>query len=108
MTADILPQDLAAQFRPEWVSPVVGWFCASECVDSGTVIEAGGGYFAKVAAMEGLGTLLGDDAAIAPEDIRDNWNTITDMRGAREFSNSLSVIAHVVEKLGRVDERLHS
>ncbi|MBA16867.1 MAG: hypothetical protein CMN73_11015 [Sphingomonas sp.] len=98
MTADILPEGTPELFSPELVSPAVGWFCAEECTESGTVIEAGGGYFARVQTFESGGVVLAPDG-VEPEDIRDNWAAISDMANARPFANSMGVIGKVLKDI---------
>ena len=39
--------DLADLMRPSLVAPVVAWLCHEECEDSGSIIEAAGGWAGK-------------------------------------------------------------
>jgi hypothetical protein len=76
------------KLRPELVSPVVAYLCSEECTESGGVWSAGGGYFGRVAMVEGKGVALDASGDITVEQIRDNWGKIKDMSGAEEFANA--------------------
>jgi hypothetical protein len=52
------------------------------------VWSAGGGYFGRVAMVEGKGVFLDPGAGVTPEQVRDNWASIKDMSGAEEFANA--------------------
>jgi NAD(P)-dependent dehydrogenase (short-subunit alcohol dehydrogenase family) len=88
LTEDILPPPMLEKLRPELVSPVVAYLCSEECTESGGVWSAGGGYFGRVAMVEGKGVALDASGDITVEQIRDNWGKIKDMSGAEEFANA--------------------
>ena len=53
MTETIMPKEMVAALKPEYVSPVVAYMCHEDTKDSGVVMEAGGGWFARVATANG-------------------------------------------------------
>lgn len=55
MTEHVLDPEVLARLDPEWVSPLVGWLASPECVDSGHIYSVAGGYYARVAVIEGPG-----------------------------------------------------
>jgi len=55
MTEGILPEEVLARLEPEWVSPLVCLLASDACVDSGHVYSVAGGYYARVAVVEGPG-----------------------------------------------------
>ena len=55
MTEGVLPEEILERLSPEWVSPLVAWLASDECVDSGHIYSVAGGYYARVAVVEGPG-----------------------------------------------------
>ncbi len=88
LTEDILPPPMLEKLKPELVTPIVAYLCSEECTESGGVWSAGGGYFGRVAMMEGKGVGLDASGEITIEQVRDNWGKIKDMTGAEEFANA--------------------
>jgi NAD(P)-dependent dehydrogenase (short-subunit alcohol dehydrogenase family) len=74
-----IPEAVFARLKPELVTPAV-LFLASEQAPTGTIIEAGAGYFSKVHIVEGKGVQLGDGATV--EDVAAHWAEISDMSAA--------------------------
>ena len=74
-----IPEAVFARLKPELVTPAV-LFLASEQAPTGTIVEAGAGYFAKVQIVEGKGAQLGDAATV--EDVAAHWAEISDMSAA--------------------------
>ena len=55
MTEGVLPEEILERLSPEWVSPLVAWLASDECADSGHIYSVAGGYYARVAVVEGPG-----------------------------------------------------
>jgi len=79
-----IPENLLEQLKPELVTPAV-LFLAHEDAPTGTIVEAGAGYYAKVQVMESKGAKLGQNATL--EDFAANWDKISDMSEATTFGN---------------------
>ncbi|QQS24366.1 MAG: SDR family oxidoreductase [Actinomycetota bacterium] len=77
MTEDILG-GLGDRLDPALVSPLVAFLTHEECPVSGQVFSVGGGRVAQVFIGETKGYWKAD---LAPEDLRDNWDTVTDQTG---------------------------
>jgi NAD(P)-dependent dehydrogenase (short-subunit alcohol dehydrogenase family) len=83
MTADLgMPDEVFQALKPELVTPAVLYLCSDDA-PNGTVIEAGGGYFAKVQVVESKGVHLGPSATV--EDVAAAFDRIADMTGATPF-----------------------
>ncbi|HJW69439.1 MAG TPA: SDR family oxidoreductase [Candidatus Binatia bacterium] len=83
MTADLgMPDEVFQALKPELVTPAVLYLC-SEDAPNGTIIEAGGGYYAKVQVVEGKGVHLGPAATV--EDVAAAFDRIADMSEATPF-----------------------
>jgi NAD(P)-dependent dehydrogenase (short-subunit alcohol dehydrogenase family) len=78
-----IPAQLFDQLKPELVTPAV-LYLASEQAPTGTIIEAGAGYYAKVQIVEGKGAKLGPNATV--EDVAQHWSEITDMSAAAPYT----------------------
>ncbi len=98
MTADILPPQLFERLEPAWVSPIVGYLVSEECTETGCIFYAGGGYYARVAIMEGRGVTYGSVPSV--EDLAERWSEITSTDGAREFHNLGESTFGVMQALG--------
>ncbi len=83
-----IPEEIFKKLKPEAVTPAV-LYLASDDAPTGTVIEAGAGYYAKVQIVEGKGVKLGESATL--EDFAANWEKISDMSAAKPFNNGSEV-----------------
>jgi NAD(P)-dependent dehydrogenase (short-subunit alcohol dehydrogenase family) len=45
MTQDLMPPDVLAVLKPEYVAPIVAYLCHESCTTTGALYEMGGGYF---------------------------------------------------------------
>jgi len=88
LTQDILPPDLLEKLKPEFVTPLVLFYCSDQCDDTGLIVNAGMGYFNRAALVTGPGSALGDGTKPPTlEDIHKSWEAINSMEGAEEFPN---------------------
>lgn len=55
MTEGTLPAETLERLSPEWVSPLVAWLVSDDCRDTGHIYSVAGGYYARVAVVEGPG-----------------------------------------------------
>ncbi len=95
MTEDIMSDKIKPLVKPEFVTPVVAWFCAEENTSTGDVIEAGAGYYGKVQIVEARGTVLGGGQVPTPEEIQANYDRITDMSEAQPFNSANDAMRHI-------------
>lgn len=78
----VFPDDIASALKTEHVTPLVAYLCSEVCQDSGNILCAGGGYFARVQIMEGAGFRFNPGEEITPEAIVDRYASIRDMSRA--------------------------
>ncbi len=89
LTQDILPPDLLEKLKPEFVAPLVLYLSSEECADTGLIINAGMGYFNRVAIVTGKGTVVGEGSTVPrPDDIPRNWEAINSVEDGQEFANA--------------------
>jgi len=85
MTATVMPKELIAASKPEYVAPIVGFLCSEDPdVPTGRVFESGSGYFAELQWRRTDGVFLDLDKGITVSDIKANWSKITDTTNMTE------------------------
>lgn len=95
MTEEVMAPKFAQVTKPEFVTALVAWLCAPENQETGHIIEAGAGYYAKVEVREAAGALFDPMTVPTPEQIRDRSGEITDMREAAPYTNVRGVMSKV-------------
>jgi 3-hydroxy-3-methylglutaryl CoA synthase/NAD(P)-dependent dehydrogenase (short-subunit alcohol dehydrogenase family)/putative sterol carrier protein len=86
LTEDVLPPDYAEQLKPELVAPLVLYLCSKQCGDSGLILNAGMGFYSRVAMVSGPGVVLGERPDVG--DIHKNWPKIDNLKGAQEYPDA--------------------
>ena len=86
--AGVFPKEILPLLKPELVTSLVAYLCSEQCQTSGDVISAGGGYYAKVQIVEGLGIRFDPEEEVSPEKIAEKYIEITNMEGAVSFKST--------------------
>ena len=76
MTETILPPELVAALRPEYVAPLVAYLCHESSIETGHTFEVGAGWVARVRWQRGRGAFFPLGDALTPEAIADRWAEI--------------------------------
>ena len=92
MSESAPPPQYAPLMKPEFVTAVVAWLCAPDNTDSGHIIQAGVGYYAKIEVREAAGVLFDSETIPQPEQIRDRYPEIADLGEAAPYENASAVI----------------
>ncbi len=100
MTETILPPDLVAALKPEFVSPVVGWLCHESCEENGALFEVGGGYVGKLRWERTAGSLFRLSRPMTPEAVRAKWSVICDFGNATHPTNVTESMQPILGNLG--------
>ncbi|MCV7383007.1 SDR family NAD(P)-dependent oxidoreductase [Mycolicibacter longobardus] len=87
MTEDILPPEVLAKLKPEYVAPVVAYLCTEELAETGSVFIAGGGKVQRAALFENAGAVFENPPSV--DEIAAQWSTIADLSAAKSASFSL-------------------
>ena len=78
MTASVMPEDLVAKWKPEYVAPTVVYLCHESVPCSGKIFESGGGFVAQVKYVRSHGVFLDLAKEITPETVQSKFAQITD------------------------------
>nr|XP_006812276.1 PREDICTED: peroxisomal multifunctional enzyme type 2-like [Saccoglossus kowalevskii] len=79
MMTPVVPDEVVAQLKPDYVAPVVLYLCHESCDETGSLFEVGAGWIAKLKWSRSHGAVVRKKGVpMLPEDVRDNWNKITD------------------------------
>ncbi len=76
MTETVLPPDLIAALKPEFVTPLVAYLCHESCEENGGTFEVGGGFMGKLRWERAEGELFRISRAITPEQVKASWGKI--------------------------------
>jgi len=87
LTEDMMPPEMLQKMNPDYVAGIVLYLCSEDCKDSGSIFNAAAGFYSRAAILTGPGVMLGDEKHVpTPEMIRDNWEKINSMEGAKPYT----------------------
>ena len=86
MTEGLIPEDFGKNLQPEYVTPAV-IYLASDDAPNGAIMAAGAGVFSRIFIHETMGVSLGMGEDMTPENIKANWDKISNMEDARALQN---------------------
>ena len=93
MTEDVMPPDLFAKLKPEFVAPLVLYLCSEACAETGQILHAGGGFFNRIAVFSAPVVMVGDgQEAPTVEEIHRNWAKIDRLEGSREYRDANALL----------------
>ena len=95
---------MEALLVPEHATAALVWLASEACTDSGTVLAAGGGRYAKVMVTQTAGLAIGSGAPPTPEEIAAHWERICDPTGARPFHDASAAIMALMMQAPRADD----
>ncbi|KAK1752076.1 peroxisomal hydratase-dehydrogenase [Echria macrotheca] len=79
MTETIMPPDVLALMKPEWVVPLVAVLVhKNNTSESGSIFEVGGGHIAKLRWERSSGQLLKCDQTYTPSAVLKKWDQVID------------------------------
>uniref|UniRef100_A0A3B5KQA6 Hydroxysteroid (17-beta) dehydrogenase 4 n=1 Tax=Takifugu rubripes TaxID=31033 RepID=A0A3B5KQA6_TAKRU len=98
LTETVMPPDLVASLKPEYVAPLVLWLCHEQCQENGGLFEVGAGWVGKLRWERSQGQIMRQKSRpMTPEAVRDQWDKICDFTDA---TKPTTIQGHV---LSRVD-----
>jgi len=95
MTESLMPPEIVAKLKPEFVSPMVAYLCSEQCQRTGEIWSAGAGTFARIEYREAPGLRITGRAPTL-EDVADNIDKIADLTTNKVYRTSSEEVAAVV------------
>ncbi|XP_029017280.1 peroxisomal multifunctional enzyme type 2 [Betta splendens] len=104
LTETVMPPDLVASLKPEYVAPLVLWLCHDQCQENGGLFEVGAGWIGKLRWERSQGAIARQkNQPMTPEAVRDRWDKICDFTDAGKPLSIQESLHSVVEVLSRVE-----
>ncbi|MDQ7781946.1 MAG: SDR family NAD(P)-dependent oxidoreductase, partial [Desulfomonilaceae bacterium] len=98
LTEDILPPDMQAKLKPEFIAPLVVYLCSEQCPVNGAIYNAGMGYYSRAAVATGQTVVVGDGTqAPTPEQVAENMERIASLEDPEEFHNATAALGAMLE-----------
>ncbi|CAO3689822.1 unnamed protein product [Rhizopus stolonifer] len=89
MTETVLPPEILASLKPEFVTPVVGYLCHQDTQENGGIYEAGGGFISKLRWERSPGAVFKTDESFVPSAVGAKWDEITNFENQNEYPSSV-------------------
>ncbi|KAM9858348.1 peroxisomal multifunctional enzyme type 2 [Aulostomus maculatus] len=104
LTETVMPPDLVASLKPEYVAPMVLWLCHEECQENGGLFEVGAGWIGKLRWERSQGCIMRQkNQTISPEAVRDQWDKVCDFTDATKPTTVQESLHSIVSVLSRVE-----
>ncbi|GAA6223105.1 peroxisomal multifunctional enzyme type 2 [Lates japonicus] len=104
LTETVMPPDLVASLKPEYVAPLVLWLCHDQCQENGGLFEVGAGWIGKLRWERSQGDIVRQkNQPMNPEAVRDQWEKICDFTDATKPTNVQESLQSIVSVLSRVE-----
>ncbi|OBT52839.1 hypothetical protein VE04_06526 [Pseudogymnoascus sp. 24MN13] len=82
MTETVMPPDMLANLKPEWVVPLVATLVDKDAEESGSIFEVGGGHVAKLRWERSSGALLKADDSYTAGALLAKWDDVNNFKEA--------------------------
>jgi len=97
MTETIMPPDVLASLKPDWIVPLVANLAHKDNEENGAIFEAGGGHIAKLRWERSSGLLLKADDSYTPSAILKKWDQVGDFKNP-EYPTGVADFMGLLEK----------
>ncbi|KAI8915798.1 hypothetical protein EDD86DRAFT_186096 [Gorgonomyces haynaldii] len=78
MTETIMPPEILASLKPEFVVPLVAYLCHDSSKENGSIFEVGAGFVAKLRWERSKGVVFKADATFSPSSVAAKIDQISD------------------------------
>ena len=91
MTESLFPPEMLERLKPEYVAPLTLYLCHESCEETGSTIEVGGGWAAKLRRESAQGAVYANKSEYpSVEDVAANFDKICDFNEESEAIGSIS------------------
>jgi NAD(P)-dependent dehydrogenase (short-subunit alcohol dehydrogenase family)/acyl dehydratase/putative sterol carrier protein len=88
LTEDVMPPDMYAKSKPEFVAPLVLFLSSRDCPVSGGIYNVGMGFFNRAAVVTGSGSVLNPDGEpLTAETVQAMWKKAGSLDGGQEYTS---------------------
>uniref|UniRef100_A0A665T7G5 Hydroxysteroid (17-beta) dehydrogenase 4 n=1 Tax=Echeneis naucrates TaxID=173247 RepID=A0A665T7G5_ECHNA len=106
LTETVMPPDLVASLKPEYVSPLVLWLCHDQCQENGGLFEVGAGWIGKLRWERSRGRIVRQkNQPMNPEAVRDQWDKICDFTDATKPASTGESLQSMVSVLLQLESQ---
>ena len=100
LTEDLLPPDLLGKLKPEFVAPLAVYLCSEQCPVTGSIYNAGMGYYSRAAIVTGQGVAVrGEKEFPSPEEVARQIKGITCSRRCERVWRGCEALGAMLEAL---------
>jgi 3-hydroxyacyl-CoA dehydrogenase/3a,7a,12a-trihydroxy-5b-cholest-24-enoyl-CoA hydratase len=99
LTETILPPELVAALKPEYVAPLVAYLCHESCDVTGQLFEVGAGWVSRVRWQRSKGAFFPLNQPFTPESVAGQWETIQDFSDPAYPTSPGDSFAPIMENL---------
>jgi multifunctional beta-oxidation protein len=82
MTETIMPPDILASLKPDFVVPLVAYLCHDSCTENGSIFEVGAGFVSKLRWERSKGAVFKADSTFTPASVGAKFAQICDFKNA--------------------------
>ena len=101
MTETVLPPELLAALKPEYVTPLVLWLCHESCEETGGLFEVGGGFMGKLRWERAAGKTWRLGREITAEDVKTQWKAVAGFEKTTHPENIAQSMAPIMDNVDR-------
>jgi len=99
MTETVMPPQLVAALKPEFVAPLVAYLVHESNSSTGGIYEVGAGFVAKVRLQRTKGAVFSIEKELTPEVIRDGWKEVVDFNNAVAIGSMNEATSAIVQRV---------
>lgn len=99
LTETILPPDLLASLKPEYIAPFVAFLCHESCEETGGLFELGGGFYSRLRYERSAGKTFRLGREVSMEDIHRNINNINSFDSTSHPSDVMASMQPIMENV---------
>ncbi|XP_053405726.1 peroxisomal multifunctional enzyme type 2-like isoform X2 [Mercenaria mercenaria] len=104
MTETVMPPELVAALKPEYVAPLIVYLCHEDTEETGGLFEVGAGWVSKLRWERTNGAVCRTASTkMTPESVRDEWQQITDFDNATYPQSAADTTRHLIGILSDLD-----
>jgi 3-hydroxyacyl-CoA dehydrogenase/3a,7a,12a-trihydroxy-5b-cholest-24-enoyl-CoA hydratase len=103
LTETVLPAELVAALKPDYVTPLVAYLCHERCDVTGSLFELGAGWISRLRWQRTQGAKFPLSQPMTPEGIAREWDKISDFNEATTPTTVQDAFGPIVANLKTAD-----